>query len=208
MLFNLNQKQMTLTEVFTDTSISSIAHLCIDLQKSYIGEEDKGMERLITRTIAPSLLELGVPTYWIYYEVPTRTAFDCGGYKKTPLSRIHDLSSMIGRRDGYFFLPKYEPSALTSEPVQNALRHHNKRLLLVSGLTYPVCVSDTLQDAIEGGLQVVLMTDATDHDIGSSELDAQLKELGVIFSNSDEVIEALKKRKALSDVSHTSPALC
>jgi|GEM_PF-3783471 len=184
---------MRLTDVFINSSISGIVHLCVDLQKSYIGENEKSIERLITKTVAPQLMESGIPTYWIYYEVLTPSAFSIGGYKAKPQSSREDLSTAIGRRKGYLYLPKFETSAMSSEEVQNALNKNHKKILIISGLTYGVCIADTIIDAIKQGFKVILMVDATDYDDCFDVLETQLKKLGAMFSKSSEVLEAVNE---------------
>jgi nicotinamidase-related amidase len=185
--------KVRLADIFRNSSLSEIVHLCVDLQKSYIGENEKGIEKLITKTVAPELLASGIPTFWIYYEVSTPSAFRVGGHKARPQSSRDDLSDMIGRRAGYLYLPKFETSAMSSEDVQNALQDNDKKILIISGLTYGVCIADTIIDAIKQGSKVILMVDGTDYDDCFDILETQLKNLGAVFSTSSEILGAVNE---------------
>ncbi len=184
---------MDIANIFEKATISEMVHLCIDLQKTYIGENEKDIERLVARTVAPRLLDSGIPTYWIYYEVNTPSAFTVGGYRGIPQTSRNDLSNLIGRRIGYHFLPKFEKSAMSSDCIKNTLNNEGKKALIISGLTYPFCVADTASEAIKQGYKVILMIDGTDYDECYQDIDDQLRNMGVVFSNTTDVLAAAQQ---------------
>lgn len=180
-------------ESFNKAAIADTVHLCIDLQRSYIRREGLPIERRIGKEIAPSLSELGIPTYWVYYDMPTQQTRLSSLWRNKPKTSLDDLSHLVQQREGDLILPKHEISAMTSPQVLDALHVSGKKRLLVSGFTYAVCIKNTSTDAARMGFDVTLFQDGTDYLPDYHSINASLQAERVKFRQFRDVYAELRQ---------------
>ena len=198
---------VTLAELFERTNIpfDHCARMTIDMQQEFI--VSPRMEEIAAHMkdhIAPAFNEIGIPTYWVYWPdgnrsyAQTRVDLIAQDYKEGSCA-IYDIwPAEIDK-----VLPKHGSSAFQHGLMQKVdgptlteltLYEDEVELLLVDGFFYDQCVTRTIVDAAKRGYLVALLEDGTDGPSEARLHEPELIEAGVIFLNTDEAIETLKKR--------------
>lgn len=137
-------------------------------------------------SLIPHFRNAGVSIYPVYFCDEDET-IDC--YKYTPT----DEDTVV---------LKDRCSAFAGGDIEAVLKNDNKKLLLTCGFNMSACVRATVEDARKSGFEVCVMDDITKDGVGYTQKEnanAQrlMRNSGVTFSHSNQVLEALKKQSSL-----------
>lgn len=182
----------SLTDIFARAcgARGQVAHLAIDVQNAYIMDgSDVGIAKKIGHEIAPEFSKLNIPTYWVHYTPQHQSRTPWSRKSIFPQPSPVDFSKYVSPKCGDRVVEKTDISAFGGGALPDLLRADKKRILLVSGFTYAVCVHDTVRDARRSGYDVVLMTDATDYNADYDFIETSLNRNGIVMAPSQGVMQ-------------------
>lgn len=175
--------------------LSACAHLIIDPQRYYADPSYRPRTRGTAHTLqrsenlaaaTPLLRKAGLKTIIVYYESNLSTDFNYA---------MGGLHLVTAEKDD-ILIPKNQSDAFEGSNLEEVLRKHDIKNLLVSGFNTTACVFYTVQSANRNGYKTALLEDCTGQD-GNQEGDipryiSLMTDRGTQRTNSAEVLEFLQ----------------
>lgn len=178
-------KKPSLSDLFRSKAfdITKCAHLAVDLQVRFCTAAQAGR---ITEGIAPALKDLGVNTYWIYYDA----------YKEGPQTAQGGLR-LNRKPSGDRLIPKSDESAFEDDRLGEILQEDDARILIIDGFEFGCCVMKTALDACKKGYTVIVLKDCTDYEFYANpslprKAERQMQENGIIVTTAAALFRRLK----------------
>lgn len=198
---NLRDIPLTVDKIPGDTAL-----LVIDVQKEFCDPRKKRgnqeTDRIAKRiqSVIPAFRKASIPTYVIYFKGD------------------NDVLAKLGRIDFHHFTPdpadmliaKNRDSAFQGSPIGDILKRHNRTKILTCGFNLNACVYETVIDACKNGFEVSVLEDLVGNDNrnGSAytpKYVRNMKNLGVMFSSSDEALRAVRSANAANQTPRAHP---